>query len=248
MRAGAPGRAAGASTCAPAMRPHAGAGDAGACKPDPAAGDAGARPDAGLVRALSAGQVALVATDTVYGLAAVPSMRALEEICALKGRPRTQPVAWLAPDAEAALELWAQDLPQAARNLAARLWPGALTLVLQASPAARATHACAADGTVALRVPDDEALRAVMRKVGSPLACTSANPHGAPAPARRGDIDCAFLALPHAASLPARCPGAVPSAIVDCTGEGLRIVRAGALPKEAIMDAAAGGTDACGGC
>ncbi len=195
----------------------------------------GAGADAGLVRALRAGRVALVATDTVYGLAAVPSAAAVGEICALKGRPADQAIAWLVPDAAAASRLWTPGLSRAARNLAAGLWPGALTLVAQASPAARATGACAADGTLALRVPDDDALRALMRELDSPLACTSANPHGRPAPARLGDVDRAFLSLPHAASLPAACPRAVPSTIVDCTGKRPRIVRRGAVPQDAIM-------------
>ena len=199
------------------------------------------RPEGELVRALAAGKVALVATDTVYGLAAVPSAAAVEEISALKGRPAAQPIAWLAPDADAALSLWACGLPEPARNLAASLWPGALTLVGQASDVARATGAAAADGTLAVRVPDDDALRGLMRELDSPLACTSANPHGQAAPARLHDIDQTFLSLPHAASLPAACPGAVPSTIVDCTGEGLRIVRCGAVPEDAIMQAAGGG-------
>ena len=171
----------------------------------------------------------------------MPSAAAVEEISALKGRPAAQPIAWLAPDADAALSLWACGLPEPARNLAASLWPGALTLVGQASDAVCATGAAAADGTLAVRVPDDDALRGLMRELGSPLACTSANPHGQAAPARLHDIDRAFLSLPHAASLPAACPGAVPSTIVDCTGEGLRIVRCGAVPEDAIMQAAGGG-------
>ena len=171
----------------------------------------------------------------------MPSAAAVEEISALKGRPAAQPIAWLAPDADAALSLWACGLPEPARNLAASLWPGALTLVGQASDAAYATGAAAADGTLAVRVPDDDALRGLMRELDSPLACTSANPHGQAAPARLHDIDWAFLSLPHAASLPAACPGAVPSTIVDCTGEGLRIVRCGAVPEDAIMQAAGGG-------
>ncbi len=200
----------------------------------------GARPDGELVCALAAGRVALVATDTVYGLAAVPSAAAVEEISMLKGRPAAQPIAWLAPDADAALSLWACGVSEPARNLAASLWPGALTLVAKASDAARATGAAAADGTLAVRVPDDDALRGLMRELGSPLACTSANPHGQAAPACLHDIDQAFLSLPHAASLPAACPGAVPSTIVDCTGEGVRIVRCGAILKDAIMQAAGG--------
>lgn len=219
------------------MKPGAGVGAEADMEADAVSG---VMPDAGLARALAAGQVALVATDTVYGLAAVPSAAAVEEICALKLRPRSQALAWLVPDADEALSLWACELSDAARNLAAKLWPGALTLVVKASAAARATGACAADGTLALRVPDDDALRGLMRELGSPLACTSANIHGQPAPACRADIEPGLLFLPGAASLPEKCPGAVPSAIVDCTGEGLRIVRAGALPEGAIMEAAAG--------
>ncbi len=198
------------------------------------------QPDPELVAALSAGQVVVLGTDTVYGLAAVPTPAAVETICALKLRPRSQALAWLVPDADEAFSCWAAEPGAAARKLAARLWPGALTLVVKASLPARAIGCCADDGTLALRVPDDDALRALMRAIDAPLACTSANIHGMPAPARRTDIEPGFLLLPGAACLPEECPGAVPSTIVDCTGESLRIVRSGAIPEGAIMEAAAG--------
>ena len=200
-----------------------------------------------LAQVLAPGSPCIVATDTVYGLAAPVGRisgdgeRAARAICALKGRPDVQVPPWLVPDAEVAFGRWACDVPVWARRLGEMFWPGALTLVLPASSEARAAGGCAPDGSIALRVPGDEALRAAMRVLDAPLSCSSANLHGRPAPVRREDIDAVFLALPGAGLLPPFTPDALASTVVDCTGAAPRVLREGAVSEEAVMEAASAG-------
>lgn len=192
------------------------------------------------LRALAAGDVAIVATDTVYGLAARPGTLGYERIFALKQRPSQQVLPWLVKG-ESALDKLAADVPDYAHRLAAMFWPGALTLVLRASDEARELGGVAEDGTIAFRCPDDAGLLAVLDELDEPLACTSANIHGQDAPARLEDICKSMLDLPGAASLPAACPGACPSVIVDCTGAYPKMLRGGSIPEQVLFDVAAYG-------
>ena len=103
-------------------------------------------------RALAAGEVAIVPTDTVYGLAALPGSGGYEKIFELKQRPAGQVLPWLVPGADA-LDTYAAEASPAARRLARRFWPGALTIVVRASKRAQELGSVAPDGTVALRCP-----------------------------------------------------------------------------------------------
>ena len=88
---------------------------------------------AAAVRVLANGGLVALPTETVYGLAAdADNQAAVQAIFAAKGRPADHPLIVHVRDA-AALEAWARDVPDAARTLAARYWPGPLTLVLQRS-------------------------------------------------------------------------------------------------------------------
>ena len=163
---------------------------------------------------LGRGGLALIPTETVYGVAvavnafsdavpqdtsefpswprdpqaavngaAVPALgTGYRRIFTLKQRKLTQTVAWLVDNAEA-LDRYGVDIPEEARVLARRCWPGALTIVVKAAPCVP-TFMRAADDTVALRASASPVVQALIRACGSPLACTSANTHGAPAPAK----------------------------------------------------------------
>ena len=137
-----------------------------------------------IVGALQRGGVVVLPTDTVYGLAALPtSSAAVERLFALKGRAAEVPVAVLCADAAQALAL-AEPTPGAA-VVAERYWPGPLTLVLPRR-AEVDIHLGEPHHTIGLRVPDHELVRAVAMQVG-PIAVTSANRHGEPtAPTARG--------------------------------------------------------------
>ncbi|GAA3692529.1 hypothetical protein GCM10022377_01180 [Zhihengliuella alba] len=181
--------------------------------------------------ALAARQCVVLPTDTVYGIAADAfSPQAVATLLAAKGRGRTMPPPVLIPRPET-LDGLATDVPDAARKLAAEFWPGALTMILHAQPSLT-WDLGETKGTVALRMPDDEVALELLRAVG-PLAVSSANRSGKPAAA---SIDEAEDQLGEAVAVylgdGERRPGgqdALPSTIVDFTGEVPAVVRQGAI-------------------
>ena len=130
-----------------------------------------------VVRALRAGQVVGIPTDTVYGLAAMPdSADAVRELAGLKGRSDRQPIAILFDDI-GAVAPYVEDA--SALERLAPFWPGALTAVLRTREGL-ATAALTRLGTLGLRQPDDELARSVIRACGGALAVSSANRTGEP--------------------------------------------------------------------
>ena len=182
----------------------------------------------GVLEVLAAGQVAIIATDTVYGLAALPASSGYERIFQLKQRPAGQVLPWLVSGSQA-LDEYARDLPPYVSALAAAFWPGALTLVVPASQAACALGGVAEDGTIALRCPASGGCRSLVDALGLPLACTSANVHGQPAASNLEALDPSFACLPGYAELPASCPGGLASTIVDCRARAPRLLREGPI-------------------
>ena len=122
--------------------------------------------DAGLdaaAKTLSSGGVAVIPTDTVYGLAAHPAFpEAVDRLYAIKGRDRSKPIALLAADFAAASRFVGGMAEKPAR-LAAMRWPGAFTLVVRGE---------------GLRVPDHEWARRLLARCGGTLRVTSANLSG----------------------------------------------------------------------
>lgn len=128
--------------------------------------DAAVRETAAL---LNAGGVAVIPTDTVYGLAAHPAFpSAVDRLYTIKGREAKKPIALLAADSAAAAAFLGRPLPPAAQRLADRFWPGALTLVL---PSVGGAY----EG---LRVPAHEWTRKLLAACGGTLRVTSANLSG----------------------------------------------------------------------
>ena len=186
-----------------------------------------------LLDILKAGGVALVETDTVYGLAALPGSAGYQEIFKIKQRDISQVLPWLIGN-QGALDRLGDDVPAYAYSLANMFWPGALTLVVKASKIALSFGPVANDGTVALRMPDNKRCLELLGSLDSPLACTSANRHGYPAPSRLQDIDPVIFALPHDPYIASECPGKSSSTIVDCTGPMPKILRNGDIDQHVI--------------
>jgi L-threonylcarbamoyladenylate synthase len=194
-------------------------------------------PDA-LDRALAllrAGEPIGFPTDTVYGVgAAALDAAAVLRLYAVKRRPLAQAIPLLIAD-EAGLDLVASAVPESARRLA-RLWPGALTLIVPAAPRLP-PELLAGGATVAVRLPNHDWLRALIRALGAPLAATSANLHSGRDPQTAADVAAQLGdALPLIVD-GGPTPGPVPSTIVDCTGAGPRLLRAGALGWERVVAA-----------
>ena len=189
------------------------------------------------VTALRDGAVVAVPTDTVYGLAADPSRpQAIEQLFALKERPTAVALPVLV-DGWEQLSAVCGPLGRAAEHLAARYWPGPLTLVvprrrtfttdLGGPPSARQT--------VGVRWPDHTVVRALCRELG-PLAVTSANRHGSP-PATRADQVTEIFGGEEALTMVLDggvCDG-TPSTVVECRGPALRCLREGSIPWDELL-------------
>ena len=187
--------------------------------------------------ALKNGQVAIVETDTVYGLAALPGSVGYRDIFTLKGRPAGQVLPWLVPNVSA-LDTLACDVPEYARNLAEMFWPGALTLVLRASKRACELGGVADDGTLALRCPDAPHLVQLLMDLASPLACTSANVHGCPPATRREELPSSMRALAGFDELGTIASTGYASTIVECTDVMPRILRQGPISEQVVLNVA----------
>ena len=163
---------------------------------------------------LNSGGVAVIPTDTVYGLAAHPGFpSAVDRLYSIKARALDKPIALLATDGSAA-ESFVGGFPEKAKELA-RLWPGALTIV--------------ANGE-GLRVPAHEWTRRLISECGGVLRVTSANLSGQ-RPA--SDAPCALMDVGLSADIVADggiSPGGVPSTVVRVSQDGtVEILRQGAV-------------------
>ena len=194
----------------------------------PAAGDP-PPPDAVelAARALAAGGIIALPTDTVYGLAAVPfGTGAADRLFTVKRRPREVDLPVLVADEDQALSL-VSAVPDAGRRLMSRYWPGALTIVLPRGPDVVADLG-ADEATVGLRCPAHPVPRAVCRAVG-PLATTSANLHGRPTLTTASEVAATFGDAVAVVLDGGTCAGE-PSTVVDCTGEEPKLLREGRIP------------------
>ncbi len=181
------------------------------------------------IAALRAGDLAVIPTDTVYGLASSLSDDGVARIFEAKGRPETKPIPVLAGSLEDVQHIAVVD--DRATSLARRFWPGPLTMVLARAPGFVADLGGGETRTVAVRVPKQPLALEVLRALG-PLAVTSANLSGSP-PVETVEEARALFADKVGAYLDGgRCTG-VPSTIVFLAGER-RILREGALPAELV--------------
>jgi L-threonylcarbamoyladenylate synthase len=189
------------------------------------------------VELLRAGELVAFPTDTVYGVGAIVwDRRAVARLYQAKLRAADKAIPVLLAD-PADLPQVARDVSDAARCLAARFWPGPLTLVVPRA-ATIPDEVTAGGAGLAVRVPDHKLARALIRAVGAPLATTSANISGQPSPVTAAEV-VAQLAGRIAAVLDGgRCPGGVPSTVLDMTAEDApRLVRAGPITLEEVIAA-----------
>ncbi len=178
--------------------------------------------------------VAVIPTDSVYGIACAvkDDSQGYSRIFDIKRRPSSMKLPWLIADKEQLFE-FSESVPEWAVHLADKLWPGALTLIVKASSKVPGEFK-AADGTIALRMPDSNFVRELIREIGCPLAATSANVHGKPSAISGDDLDCNLTSQVDIVVNAGDAPVAIESTIVDCTKETPTIVRHGALSAPTI--------------
>ena len=186
------------------------------------------------VAALRRGQLVVLPTDTVYGIAADAfSPPAVDRLLAAKGRGRDMPVPVLVGSWRG-IDGLAEHVTPTVRSLVEAFWPGPLTLIVRAAPSL-AWDLGETRGTVAVRMPLHPVALSVLAETG-PLAVTSANRAGHP-PATTGAEAEEQLTSAVAVYLEAGSSGdAVPSTILDLTGSTPQVRRAGALPLEALRE------------
>lgn len=166
-------------------------------------------------------------TDTVYGVGVMPfDEAAIERLYALKGRPADKGIPILLSD-PIHLERVARMVPPVAQSLIERFWPGPLTLIVPRAPGL--PELISPNDTIAVRIPDHEVARALIREAGGAVATSSANLSGQE-PAHTGEAAMAALQGLVAAVLDdGPTPGSRPSTIVDCTSMQPVVLREGPL-------------------
>jgi L-threonylcarbamoyladenylate synthase len=185
------------------------------------AGQAGAVEEA--AAALERGEVVAFPTDTVYGVAAGHGN--IEALFRAKDRPKEKRIPVLLSDASH-LEASAMVTP-AARALAARYWPGPLTIVLTAPRR----------GSVAFRVPANDVARRLIAASGGGLPVTSANLSGRPDATTAEEVLAQLDGRIALVLDGGKTPGGVPSTVVDCSGPEVKVLREGAISASEIQRA-----------
>ena len=188
---------------------------------------------------LRAGAIVAVPTETVYGLAVLPNATALARLVAAKRRSADKGIALLVNSIEQVKRL--AVMPPLAQLLAARFWPGALTLVLPQLPDAPLPELLTGGRlTIGVRLPDHPVPRALASRLG-PIAVSSANVSGQPDAISATHV---LASLSDEVALviddgPVR--GGVPSTVVACQPDGsLQILRAGAITEAEVRATVSG--------
>ncbi len=190
------------------------------------------------ISALRAGRLVAVPTETVYGVACLLDAAAIERLLDAKRRPPSKGITLLVDDVEQAASVG--DLPPAAHRLAARFWPGPLTLVVPVRPRVTLPASLTGEsGDIGLRVPDHAVPRALARALG-PLPLTSANLSGAPDARDAAEVVRQLGATIAVVLDDGPSPGGVPSTVVRFARGADRpeLLRQGALPFGAVLAAA----------
>lgn len=180
---------------------------------------------------LNDGGLIVFPTDTVYGLAAkYDILTAVQRIFLVKDRDQTKALPVIIGDISQVDEV-GYEITETATRLMEKFWPGALTVVLRKNK--NITTPLSQDDSIGIRIPNDKFVQLLSKKVG-PLATTSANISGLPSTTNVAEVliqigDFVDLIIDGGES-----PGGVPSTVVDCRSNTIKILREGAIPKDEI--------------
>ncbi len=185
---------------------------------------------------LKQGGIVAFPTDTVYGLGAVcTNDEAVQKIFAAKGRDEGKPLSILVASVEQAEQI-ALEIPEKARRLMKKYWPGALTLVLKKRPEI-SDKVSAGRETIGLRMPDSRVAVKLLEAAGIPLAAPSANASGKRSSVSAEDVIADLAGRVDMILDGGRCPVGISSTVVDLTGESPVILREGSITKTMIDEA-----------
>jgi L-threonylcarbamoyladenylate synthase len=185
------------------------------------------------LRVLRKGGLVAFPTDTFYALgAAALDEDAVARVFVAKRRPRGEPLPVFVADRDQWRAL-VDDLPETARRLADRFWPGALTIVCRRGSKTPTVLAGGGE-TIGVRQPALPIAVGLCRALGGPIVGTSANTHGMPAPVTAAQVVLDLGAEVDLILDGGRCALARPSTVIDVTRTPPVIVRAGAVPSEVV--------------
>ena len=183
---------------------------------------------------LRAGGLVAFPTDTVYGVGALAfDGKAVEAIYTAKDRLIEKAIPVLIGDTED-VEKVGWEFPEPAHKLAARFWPGPLTILVPKR--LDLPEAVSATATVGVRVPDHAVARLLLRAAG-PMAVTSANISGRQSPVMAQEV---YEQLEGRIPLiidGGKTPGGIPSTLVDCTGAEIKVLREGPISLRELYSA-----------
>lgn len=188
---------------------------------------------------LRQGEVVAIPTDTVYGLAADPfDVNAVEKVFALKGRSETAPLLLLVDSVEMAVAL-GKKLPKKFFQLAEKMWPGPLTMVVEASPKIP-SKVTAGTGTIGVRWPAAAIAVGLVREAGFAVTGTSANRTGKPACVTAEEVNREFVERLLMILDGGPSQNRTASTVVRIIDDSFEIVREGAVSREKIETALKG--------
>jgi L-threonylcarbamoyladenylate synthase len=184
------------------------------------------------VTTLANGGIVAFPTDTLYALGADASQpAAVRRVFEIKVREAGKPLPLFVADTAAADRI--AIMTPAARKLAERFWPGALTLVLR-KMAGFDSEALSGGETVAVRVPANSVALEILAGLGRPVTATSANLSGGRDPVSADEVRRQLYGRIDLLIDAGACDGGVSSTIVDCSGREPKVIRHGAVSDDAV--------------
>jgi L-threonylcarbamoyladenylate synthase len=180
-------------------------------------------------------------TETVYGFGGGIDRDSVDALIRLKGRPKGKPFLLLIADSEMLTKLDLK-LPSFASNLAARFWPGPLTLVLPGGEKRVPDALRGPEGGIGVRWTSHQALQRLILAHGDAITSTSANRPGVPPATTAREIREQWADALAQGSLQVLDGGMLqpspPSTVVDCTGRAPRVIRPGAIASAKLREIA----------
>jgi L-threonylcarbamoyladenylate synthase len=188
------------------------------------------------VEALKAGELVVVPTETVYGLAADGlNNEAVMRLYEVKERPQGKPIMLQVADLEM-LKSIVEFIPETALRLIKKYWPGPVSLILSKRP--EVSSILSAGGkTIGIRMPDQPLTLEIIRKFGKPIAVPSANLSGRESPKTVAEVESQLGSLTIAGIVDGgESKFGIESTIVDCHNDQIKILREGAISGKEILD------------
>ncbi len=185
---------------------------------------------------LKEGKLVAVPTETVYGLAGNGlNENAVKDIYEVKGRPEVKPLSLMVSGPEE-MEKYCEDVPESAKKLAERFWPGPVTIILKSKDIVPEIVRAGGE-TLGLRCPDHELTLRLLKLSGVPFAAPSANPSGEESPKDAEKVRAYFDGKISGIVDGGLCSLGRESTIIDMSRTPYRILRQGALSEEDIQNA-----------